>query len=104
MGKSFCPRKVAARFKSFGLKPKQSGWGFKVLDVEMSVPSVSGYLATLMVERRDWPNSYNSNSMPGVGEGVLPGAVQLEFWWICPSGGMQICPSILEKINSVFIK
>lgn len=46
----------------------------------MSVPFVSGYLATLMVESRDWPSGCNNNSMAGVGEGLLPGAVQLEFW------------------------
>lgn len=69
MGKSFCPRKVAARFKSFSLKPRQSDWGFEVLDVEMSVPSASGYLATLLVERREWPKGCNNNSMPDVGEG-----------------------------------
>lgn len=80
MGKSFCPRKVAARFKYFSLKPRRSGWRFEVLDIEMSVPFVSGCLATLMVESRDWPSGCDNNSTPGVGEGLLPGAVQLEFW------------------------
>jgi len=57
-----------------------------------------------MVERKDSPNGCNNNSMPGVGEGVRPGADHLKFWWLFPSGGIQICPIILEKINSVFIK
>lgn len=32
------------RVKSFSSKPRLSGWGFEVPDVEMSIPSVSGYL------------------------------------------------------------
>lgn len=58
---------MAARFKYFSLKPRGSGWGFEVIDVEMSVPSVSDYLATLVVERRVWPNGCNKSSMPGDG-------------------------------------
>lgn len=69
MGKSFCPRKVAARFKYFSLKPRGSVWGFEIVGVEMSVLSVSDYLATLTVERRVWLNGCNKSSMPGAGGG-----------------------------------
>lgn len=47
MGKSFCPRKLASRFESFGLKQRCFDW----LNVEVLVSSVSGYLVMLMVER-----------------------------------------------------
>lgn len=79
MRRGFCPRKVAVRVKCFNSKPRLPGWGFEVPDVEMSVPSVSGYLTMLMMERKDWPSGCQNNPMPGVGEGVLPGAVLLAF-------------------------
>lgn len=102
MGKSFCPRKVAARFKYFSLKPRRSGWGFEVLDIEMSVPFVSGYLATLMVESRDWPSGCNNNSMAGVRRGYFQGLFSLNFGRFAPVEECKFAPVEECKFVPVF--